>query len=43
MSHQTAVEGAESSWTHTVSSAVVAAVLAQKYYQKAIAGVAGTA
>lgn len=43
MSHHNAVEGAESSWTHTLVSAVVCGVLAQKYYQKAIVGVAGEA
>lgn len=41
MSHHNAVEGAESSWTHTLVSAAVCGVLAQRYYQKAIAGVTG--
>ena len=41
MSHHNAVEGAESSWTHTLVSAAVCGVLAQKYYQKAIVGVTG--
>ena len=41
MSHHNAVEGSESSWTHTLVSAAVCGVLAQKYYQKAIVGVTG--
>ena len=41
MSHHNAVEGADSSWTHTLVSAAVCGVLAQKYYQKAIVGVTG--
>lgn len=41
MSHHNAVEGAQSSWTHTLVSAAVCGVLAQKYYQKAIVGVTG--
>lgn len=41
MSHHNAVEGAESSRTHTLLSAAVCGVLAQRYYQKAIVGVTG--
>lgn len=41
MSHHNAVEGAESSWIHTLVSAAVCGILAQRYYQKAIVGVTG--
>ena len=41
MSHHNAVEGVGSSWTLTLLSAAVSGLLAQKYYQKAIVGVAG--
>jgi len=41
MSHHNTYEGTESSWAPTLASAAVAAALAQAYYQKAIAGVAG--
>lgn len=42
MSHHNAVEGVESSRALTLLSAAVCGVLAQKYYQQAIVGVAGT-
>lgn len=41
MSHHNAVEGVESSRALTLLSAAVCGVLAQKYYQQAIVGVAG--
>ena len=41
MNHHTTSEGTGATWGATLASAAIAAFLAQKYYQRAIAGVAG--
>lgn len=41
MSHHNTYEATDATWGLTLFSAAIAAALAQKYYQKAIVGVAG--
>ena len=41
MNHHTTSEGSRATWAPTLGCAAIAAFLAQRFYQKAIAGVAG--